>query len=280
MIGIGKLTIGAGVVKFIWGHPANSGQRVRAVLRAARYQAMARLLRRRAMARLGERSRLWVDLHRTAASKALYANPPDLPEMLVWRQALRDGGLFVDVGANVGTYTIWAAELGAEVIALEPAADTFGLLQENIALNGYQVTAVRAAAGDHCGTARFTSGLDAGNSLAPDGPEVTELVTIDTLIGDRRVTGMKVDVEGFEIEVLRGAARALADRRIGLIQVEWNEMSTLALGTDRRPVAELLAGYGYLLYRPDMTGHLIPVIEPGFGDDVFARPASKAEQFA
>jgi hypothetical protein len=50
--------------------------------------------------------------------------------------------------------------------------------------------------------------------------------------------------------VLRGAARALADRRIGLIQLEWNEMPTLAVGTDRRPVAELLAGYGYRLYRP------------------------------
>jgi FkbM family methyltransferase len=46
--------------------------------------------------------------------------------MQVWRQALRGGGLFLDVGANVGAYTIWAAECGAEVIALEPAADTFG----------------------------------------------------------------------------------------------------------------------------------------------------------
>jgi len=268
----GQLAMGAGVVRYVWGHPANSGQRVRAVLRAARYQARARLLRRRAVARLGERSRLWVDPHRTAASMVLYANPPDLPEMLAWRRALRGGGLFIDVGANIGTYTIWAAELGAEVIAIEPAADTFALLQENIALNGYQVTAVRAAAGDHCGTARFTSGLDAGNSLAPDGPVVTELVTIDALIGDRRVTGMKVDVEGFEIDVLRGAARALADRRIGLIQVEWNEMSTLAVGADRRPVAELLADYGYRLYRPDLTGRLVPVAEPGFGADVFARP--------
>jgi FkbM family methyltransferase len=269
----GQLAAGAGVVRYVWGHPANSGRRLRAVLRAARYQAQARLLRRRTVARLGERSRLWVDPHRTAASMVLYANPPDLPEMLAWRRALRDGGLFVDVGANIGTYTIWAAELGAEVIALEPAADTFRLLRENIALNGYQVTAVQAAAGNHCGTARFTSGLDAGNSLAPDGPVVTELVTIDSLIGDRRVTGMKVDVEGFEIDVLHGAARALADRRIGLLQIEWNEMSTLAVGADRRPVAELLAGYGYLLYRPDMTGCLVPVAEPGFGADVFASPA-------
>ena len=52
------------------------------------------------------------------------------------------------------------------------------------------------------GIARFTAGRDAGNSLDPDGPAETELVTVDSLIGDRHVTGMKVDVEGFEIDVL------------------------------------------------------------------------------
>jgi FkbM family methyltransferase len=268
----GRVAAGAGVVRYVWTHPSNSGQRVRAVLRAARYQARARVLGRRGLARLGERSRLWVDPHRTAAAMVLYANPPDLPEMLAWRRALRGGGLFVDVGANVGTYTIWAAEQGAEVIALEPAADTFELLQENIALNGYPVKAVRAAAGDHCGSARFTTGLDAGNSLAADGPAVTELVTVDSLIGGRQVAGLKIDVEGFEIDVLRGAAGALADHRIGLIQIEWNQASAFAVGTDRRPIADLLAGYGYRLFRPDEAGNLAPVSNPDFGADVFARP--------
>ena len=257
----------------MWQHPANSDHRYRALLRMAHYQATARLFRRRAVARLGERSRIWVDLHRWGASKVLYANPPDLPEMLAWRRVLGDGGLFVDIGANVGTYTIWAAELGAEVIALEPAADTFALLQENIALNGYPVTAVQAAAGDHCGTARFTAGLDAGNFLDPGGPAETQLVTVDSLIGDRHVTGMKVDVEGFELDVLRGAARALAERRIGLIQLEWNQASALVQGTDRRPLAELLAGYGYQLFRPDPAGSLLPVTDTSYGADVFARPA-------
>jgi len=267
-----QFTVGARVVRYVWGHPANRGHQTRALLRAARYQAQARLLRRRAVARLGERSRLWVHPHRTAAAMVMYANPPDLPEMLVWRRALGKGGFFVDVGANVGTYAIWAAELGAEVIAIEPAADTFGLLEENIALNGYPVSAVQAAAGDHCGWARFTSGLDAGNSLSCDGPAVTRLVTVDSLIGSRAVTGMKVDVEGFEIDVLRGAARALAERRIGLIQIEWNQMSTLAVGSGRQPIAALLEEYGYRLYRPDMTGRLLPLGDQGFGADVFASP--------
>ncbi len=263
------------VIRYVWEHPSNVGHRPRALLRLACYQAGARLLRRRAIARLGERSRLWVDLHRTAASKVLYANPPDLPEMLVWRQALRGGDLFVDVGANVGTYTIWAAECGAEVMALEPAADTFDLLLENVALNGYQVEAIQAAAGDRCGVTRFTAGRDTVNRLDPDGPVETRLVTIDSLIGGRHVAGMKVDVEGFEIEVLRGCTQALSERRIGLIQLEWNATSQVALGTDRRPIADLLAQYGYQLYRPDPQGCLVPATDPGFGADVFASPATE-----
>src|SRR5271170_5585540 len=93
--GIGAIKAGPGVIRYVWGHPANSGQRARALLRTLGYQAQSRLLRRRAVARLGKRSRLWVDLHRTSASMVMYANPPDLPEMLAWRRALHQGALFI-----------------------------------------------------------------------------------------------------------------------------------------------------------------------------------------
>jgi FkbM family methyltransferase len=271
---VGHLATARAVVRFVWKHPSNAGHRPRALLRLAGYQFRARLLRRRVVARLGERSLIWVDLHRTSASKVMYANPPDMPEMQVWRQALRGGGLFLDVGANVGAYTIWAAECGAEVIALEPAADTFGLLLQNVALNGYLVKAIQAAASARCGTARFTAGRDSGNHLDPNGPVEATLVTIDSLVGERHVVGMKVDVEGFEIDVLQGCTRALSERRIGLIQLEWNALSQRVFGTDRSPVADLLTRYGYQLFRPDLRGCLVSVTDPGFGADVFARPAA------
>lgn len=262
------------VVRYVWAHPANEGKRMRALWRAARYQAEGRLLRRRSIARLGERSRLWVDLHRTGASLVMYANPPDLPEMLVWRQMLEPGHLFLDIGANVGSYTIWAAELGADVIAVEPADDTFALLVENVELNGYQVSAVQAAAAATCGTGGFTVGRDATNCLDADGPVQTRLVTVDSLIDSRTVAGMKVDVEGFEIEVLRGCTRALSEQRLRLIQLEWNMASLRAVGADRRQIADLLAGYGYELCRPDPGGRLVPLTDLDFGADVFARPST------
>ncbi len=260
------------VAKFVWTHPSNQGKRARAVARAVRFQARGRVLHRRTLARLGDRSLLWAGLHRPGASKVVYANPPDHPEMLAWRRALRSGDLFLDVGANVGSYTIWAGELGANVIALEPAPDTYALLLENIELNGYRAEAIQAAAGATCGTARFTRGLDCVNRLDAEGSAQTRMLTIDSLLGNRTAAGMKVDVEGFEIEVLRCCHRALSEHRIRLIQLEWNLGSIAAVGTDRRPVAQLLARYGYRLYRPDHEGALVPLTDAGYGPDVFTCP--------
>jgi FkbM family methyltransferase len=258
------------IVKFVWTHPANRGARVPALLRLARFQFRGKVLHRRTLARLGHQSSIWVYPFRHAASKVVYGNPPDHPEMLVWQRVLRSGDLFLDVGANIGAYTILAGDLGAEVIAFEPAADTFALLKENVALNEYPTQTIQAAAGSMCGTARFTNGRDCVNRLDPEGDVETAVLTIDSVLNGRIAAGMKVDVEGFEIEVLHGCEQALSEGRIGLIQLEWNSTSLSATGCDRRPAAELLAKFGYKLYRPDDLGNLVPIDDPSSGRDVFA----------
>jgi predicted deacylase len=73
----------ATTVRFIWNHPANRHRRLRQLARAFSYQMQARAFHRRVQARIGDRAQVWVDLHRTSASKALYANPPDWPQMRV-----------------------------------------------------------------------------------------------------------------------------------------------------------------------------------------------------
>lgn len=262
------------LVKYTWAHPANQGARSRALLRLINFQLRGRVLRQRTLTRIGDQSRIWADVHRYASLKVVCANPPDYPEMLVWRQTLRARDLFVDVGANVGSYAIWAADLGADVIALEPADDAFALLMENISLNGYKVDTVHAAGGAFSGVARFTSGRDDWNCLDIRGSVEVPMVTIDSIIGDRTVAGLKVDVEGFEIDVLQGCKRALSEHRIQLMQLEWNATSETAKRADRYPVARLLAEYGYGLYRPDSIGRLVPLASYCFGSDVFARPCS------
>lgn len=259
---------------YAWSHQANCGNvghRIQAISRLIYFQARGRIFNKRTAVPIGTRSLIWADPRHYATVKVVCANPPDYPEMLAWHQFLRPGDTFVDVGANVGTYSIWAADLGAKVIALEPAEETYGLLTENIKLNRYEIRAIMAAAGPTVGTAHFTRGLDDQNRIDPAGSAEVKMITIDSVIKRQKIAGMKVDVEGFEADVLRGSERALSENRIGMIQLEWNSTSQQAGHVDRRSVAALLKVHGYSLYRPDRTGMLIPVVNIDFGSDIFAR---------
>lgn len=269
----------ADVLEYTWKHPANRGRRGRAVVAVARFQVLGRLLGRPAIARVGDHSVIRADVRAYHAARAMYANPLDWNEMTTWRRTLRPGSLFVDVGANVGLYTIWALDIGAEVIAIEPDRRSCERLAENLTLNGYAATIVQAAAGESAGALRLTTGLDNQNHLvlgsdASTVPSATVPVqTLDAIVGDRVVDGLKIDVEGAELLVLRGARRLLSSQRARLIQLEWNRASLDLLGEERASTAAFLRSYGYELCRPDARGELTPLGDLGFGPDVFARPA-------
>ena len=270
-----------GVVLFTWRHPSNRGHRLKKVAEVVKFQLTGRLAHRRAIAPVGKRSRLWADAGTYISARALYANPLDWNEMLVWQRVLGKGSLFVDVGANVGLYTVWALDTGADVLAIEPNRRSLEQLEENLALNGYQAEIARLAVGEAPGTLTMTTELDQQNHLVLAGDndgaasvatETVEVRTLDDVVGDRTVDGLKIDVEGAELLVLKGATRLLAERRIKLIQMEWNYLSESMLGQDRAPVAALLDAAGYDLFRPDENGELVPLDGVGYGPDVFAKP--------
>jgi FkbM family methyltransferase len=266
------------VVDFIWRHPANRGKRLRTLASATAFQVRGRVLGKPSIARVGDRSRLWAHLHVASSSKAMYASIPDYAEMQIWRRHLKDGDLFVDIGANVGIYTLLAAERGCEVIAIEPDARSIERLNQNIALNGYDVRVVRAAVGAEPGTLTVTTDLDMGNHVVLAGTDAgrtvqVPAVTLDDVLGDRVAAGVKVDVEGGESLVLAGAERALGEQRIRLMQIEWNFCSESLMGVGRDDIAQTLRSHGYEFFRPDAEGRPVPVEDPEPGiTDVFARP--------
>jgi FkbM family methyltransferase len=211
----------------------------------------------------------------------MYGNPLDWNEMSVWRRVLGPGSLFVDIGANVGIYTIWAADVGAEVVAIEPNRESRERLMANLELNGYTAEIVPAAIGESEGTVRLTTHLDNQNHLLlsvaqPACPsEPVPVRTLDSLLGERVIDGLKVDVEGAELLVLKGARQLLSQHRVHLIQLEWNQKSARLLGEDRTSTAALLESHGYELLRPDTLGNLVPLADLNFGSDVFARPRDR-----
>lgn len=210
-----------------------------------------------------------------SSRRAVYANPPDWPEMTFWRCVLEPGDLFVDVGANAGLYSLWALDAGARVVAVEPHPDSLRQLQANLAENQFQAELVEAALSNAPGT-MYLGGRDLNRQRLVMGADVdgatlrVPVRTLDDVLGDRSARGVKIDVEGAERLVLEGARAALADGRIDFLQLEWNACSQSLLGEDRVPVARLLEEFGYSLYRPDAAGRLCPIDDLRPGPDVVA----------
>ncbi len=260
-------------------HPGNKGHRVKALTRLVRCEIKARVTNRPVITPIGDHSSIYAYLHRGGSWRAVKANPPDFAEMNVWRSRISEDDLFVDVGAHVGIYSLWALDLGAQVLAVEPDPENVLQLRANLLLNDYSAEVFAGALGKEGGTMRLAGPDLLRRHLTTDGEGVeVEVKTLDELLGDRRAAGVKIDVEGAERLVLEGASRALVDLRVDLLQIEWNHCSLDLLGEDRRPVAELLRKCGYELCRPDASGALVPEEDLSatlLTRDMFARPITR-----
>ena len=140
--------------------------------------------------------------------------------------------LFVDVGANVGTYTVLASgACNAKTVSFEPGALARARLVEHVALNGIrdQVEIHSAGASSTSGMIEFIADADTMNRVAsgkaPPGQKRTtiEVRTVDEVLAGRIPTAMKIDVEGWELPVLRGAADTLMEPGLLLLIVEMND---------------------------------------------------------
>jgi FkbM family methyltransferase len=253
-------------------HPANRDRRLRQLAMAVRFQVVARITRAPVLIPIGNRSRLWASLDNGPSVLAAYARQPDYAEWNVWRRHLRPGDLFVDVGANVGIYTILAAEHGATVVSIEPHPSFVERLLRNLEVNSIQAEVHQIALDEEPGTVRFDADADARNHIQDSGMMEVRADTLDRVLGDRQVRGLKVDVEGAERRVLEGAVDALAHGRIALAQLEWNETARVNFGEDRQRVADLLGEYGYSIFRPLSDGTLVPTTVAEGGDVFAGRP--------
>ena len=118
---------------------------------------------------------------------------------------LRGGDLFVDVGANVGSYSLLAGARSAHLIAIEPAPKAMEGLKINLRLNGLSAQLHHCAVGAKDGTLTMALNKGAASHADPSGTPVS-LARLDTLLKGQGPALVKIDVEGYEGEVLTGAA--------------------------------------------------------------------------
>lgn len=186
-------------------------------------------------------------------------------ERIFYLEYLRDGMTVFDVGANVGELTLLFSRFASDgrVHAFEASRSTFERLEAicaaarppNVVLNNLALS-------DHNGTIRlhvFDEPLSAFNSLAdrpmknygldiePLRVEETPAVTLDHYCAENRIEKidlLKIDVEGAELQVMRGAARMLGSRSIDCLTFEFGQ-TTFDMGNKPGEIEEFLSGMGY-----------------------------------
>jgi FkbM family methyltransferase len=161
--------------------------------------------------------------------------------------------MFVDVGANVGSYSILASsERGAKTISIEPIPTTFEVLKDNILLNDIKdkVTCRNIALGNMKSVLKFTKSLDTVNHVARAQDTDTVDVRVerfDDIIELQQPTLVKIDVEGYETDVLQGMSKALINEQLKVVIIELNG-SGKRYGYDEKKIHEKFLSYGFAPY--------------------------------
>lgn len=166
---------------------------------------------------------------------------------------LSDKDVFVDVGANVGHFSMLAASKKSIVYAFEPVPTTFDKLKKNIELNSLKVYMFNKGVGADNGVLKFSTERGVMNSVVYDSNIVSkdiEVVSLDFELKTINPTMIKIDVEGYEWFVLQGANEILKNVELKYILIELNESGAQFLIKDE-DIHQLLLQNGFNPYRYD-----------------------------
>ncbi|NQV47443.1 MAG: FkbM family methyltransferase [Rhodospirillaceae bacterium] len=164
--------------------------------------------------------------------------PDSEPVTNAWIKSFSPDDTFVDIGANIGLYSLMAAAHGvSKVYAVEPNPFSFAVLARNIYCNGFDsiITPLCLAMNENSSMVTFKlGGMQAGTigneiaseDLHPDSISLTAAsFSVDELFRIQKISGvnhLKIDIDGLELEILRGSAGLLSDPALKTILVEDN----------------------------------------------------------
>lgn len=239
-------------LRFITHHPLNKNRKLAAIRRFVWWQVSSRLAPGPIAINFVNDSTLLVSAGMTGATGNIYTGLHEFEDMSFVIHLLRQGDLFVDIGANIGSYTILAgAVAGARCLAFEPIPQTYEHLVRNINLNGIGdvVVARNIGIGKEDGELKFTSGLDTVNHVVGEHETSVASIavpvkTLDEAMGDARPSVVKIDVEGFETNVIEGASATLRRDSMLAVVMELNGSGT-RYGFDENVLHQKMLSYGF-----------------------------------
>lgn len=274
--------------KFIINHPINRGAKLGAIARFLKWQLGSRLAPGAIVYDWINGSKFLVRPGETGLTGNIYVGLHEFPDMGFLLHLLQAGDLFVDVGANVGSYTILAcAAIGARGIAFEPVPDTYRRLIENMRLNclDQKVKCINKAIGAKQGVITFTSDSDTTNHALSPGEKcdygiIVEMTSLDIFLKNECPLLIKIDVEGYETLVLEGAQEVLRNEALQAVIMELNGSGD-RYGFDEAKILDLMFSYGFKSYSYDPFSRLLIDLEGKnlrSGNTLFIRDKSFIER--
>jgi FkbM family methyltransferase len=171
------------------------------------------------------------------------------------QESIKPSFTAVDVGANIGYYTLIMARLAKHVYAFEPEPKNFEILEKNIAVNGVEnVILDRSALSDKnsIGTLHICNFNNGMNRLYPSKWCSSETIQVETMKLDDVVEHadfIKMDIEGAELGALRGMTRLL--EKGTTVLMEFHPPSIIEYGVAPKEVYDYMKSFGYRITLPD-----------------------------
>ncbi len=188
----------------------------------------------------------------------------EINEQCFLKYFLKKNGIFIDMGSNIGLYSLIASKIigrKGRVYSFEPTPETFLRLKQNVFLNKKKnISLYNIALSNISGRQEFSishDGYDAWNSFSkPSGGKVIEKIlvnsiTFDDFIYQNNLKGIdliKIDVEGWEINVLKGGQNYFNKSTSAAIIIEFTDINLQGAGFSSKELYNLLLSFGYQLF--------------------------------
>lgn len=246
-------------LRFIVTHPLTQSSKWSAINRYLKWQVGTRLMSYEVVVEWINGVKFFCSRGETGLTGNIYTGLHEFHDMAFLLHFLRNSDLFVDVGANVGSYTLLAAAaVGAKTVSYEPCPETYTRFVKNVRLNCVEdlVTAKNMAVAERIGVVKFSTNLNEGNHVVV-GSEMPGVKTADidttTLDNDLRFLYpqmIKIDAEGYEKIILLGASETLLKDSVNAVSIELHGLGE-RYGVDERLIFKKMKKLGFLPFYYD-----------------------------
>lgn len=249
-----------GDLKTIFSHPFNTQNKFKALLRYFQYLTYKISSKKQRILEVwGNRKIIWYN-DSVQSVWIMFNYIIDWEEFNLIKNRFKSNSVFIDVGANIGYYSIWASKFNpyGKIYSFEPSVSNFKRLNENISCNNLfsQIIPIQKAVAASSGHISMTEDLDTLNHIVKS-EIITEnentvkvgCINLDDFAQNENISFidyLKIDVEGYELDVLKGAEKLLMEKKIGIIQMEINNALQHS-GHSVDAMLELLKKHSYML---------------------------------